>query len=107
MIQELERSIQKKSDEVILTITNGDPYATCKRAITSSSHNSRHRTRASHSQGTVLVWPWPSAPRLAAQGGMGNGTRIEQGREVQKPANFTTVSLDAPEPFTPNEPFFR
>jgi hypothetical protein len=27
IIQELERSIQKQSDEAILTITNGDPYA--------------------------------------------------------------------------------
>jgi hypothetical protein len=23
----------------------------------------RHRARASHSQGTVLVWPWPSTSR--------------------------------------------
>jgi hypothetical protein len=29
---------------------------------------------------------------------MGNGARIEQGREAQKAANLTPVSLDAPEP---------
>src|SRR5450631_4462101 len=40
--------------------------------------------RPSHSQGTVLVWPWPSASWLVAEGRMGNGTRIRKSWEHEK-----------------------
>ncbi len=47
-------------------------------------YDRRHRARPSHSQGTVLVWPWPSAPWLVAEGRMGNGTRTRKSWEHEK-----------------------
>src|ERR1019366_3799476 len=44
-------------------------------------HDRWHRAGPSHSQGTILVWPRPSAPWLVEEGRMGDGTRVGMGSE--------------------------
>src|ERR1019366_1837768 len=61
-------------------------------------HDRWHRVGPSHSQGTILVWPRPSAPWLVEEGRMGDGTRVGTGSEKTKGLVATKISLDAPEP---------
>ena len=63
-------------------------------------HDRWHRVGPSHSQGTILVWPRPSAPWLVEEGRMGDGTRVGTGSEKTKGLVATKISLDAPEPET-------
>src|ERR1017187_2084250 len=44
-------------------------------------HDRWHRVGPSHSQGTILVWPRPSAPWLVEEGRMDDGTRVGTGSE--------------------------
>src|ERR1022692_686178 len=53
-------------------------------------HDRWRRTRPPDSQGTILLWPWPAAPRLVAEGGMGDGARIEEELAAQKGTTRTT-----------------
>src|ERR1019366_3640544 len=61
-------------------------------------HDRWHRAGPSHSQGTILVWPRPSASWLVEEGRMGDGTRIRNGLRENKGLVATKISLDAPEP---------